>query len=392
MEAKTADGKIVTKTFLTCSLLAIIGIYFIAIRFTEGIGAVSHLTDHYPWGIWIVLDVIIGTALACGGYAVAILVYVLNRGHYHRLMRPALLTSLLGYSFAGLAINIDTGRYWNLINFLNPDAFQINSILFEVGICVMSYNIVLAIEFLPSILEKIMRGKEPGLVKNMAAFIYPILDKLLIFFIALGILLPTMHQSGLGGMMVLVGFKLNALWQTPLLSLLFLTSCISVGFGMVISESILSASSFNHRYNAKLLGGLAKIMKNLFLVFLIIRWGDIFYRGAWSNAFVVSGAAFSFWGENALLIAGILILNKQINLRNPRKLFVGAILLILGCILYRVNVYIIGFTPAPGAFYFPSVSEILITVGVISLEVLLFITAVKIFPVFGEHSEEILNG
>ena len=392
MEAKIADGKIVTRTFLTCSLLAIIGIYFIAIRFIEGIGAVSHLTDHYPWGIWIVLDVIIGTALACGGYAVAILVYVLNRGHYHRLMRPALLTSLLGYSFAGLAINIDTGRYWNLINFLNPDAFQINSILFEVGICVMSYNIVLTIEFLPSILEKFMRGKELGLVKNMAAFIYPILDKLLIFFIALGILLPTMHQSGLGGMMVLVGFKLNALWQTPLLSLLFLISCISVGFGMVIFESILSASSFNHRYNAKLLGGLAKIMKNLFLVFLIIRWGDIFYRGAWSNAFVISGAAFSFWGENALLITGILILNKQINLRNPRKLFVGAILLILGSILYRVNVYIVGFTPAPGAFYFPSVSEILITVGVISLEVLLFITAVKIFPVFGEHSEEILNG
>ncbi len=386
MEVQAAGGKVVTKTFLIGSIFAIIGIYFVIIRFAEGIGAVSNLTDHYPWGLWIVLDVIIGTALACGGYAVAILVYVLNKGQYHQLMRPALLTSLLGYSFAGLAINIDTGRYWNLIHFLNPDAMQINSVLFEVGICVITYNIVLAIEFLPSILEKFMKDEDPGLLKDVAKGIYSILDKVLIFFIALGILLPTMHQSGLGGIMILVGIKLNALWQTPLLALLFLISCISVGFGVVVFESVLSSSSFNHRYNVKILGSLAKIMKNLFIIFMLIRWGDLIFRGALGNAFVVSGEALSFWVETGLLVAGILFLSKPEHRSSPKNLFSGSALLIFGCILYRVNVYIIGFTPAPGAFYFPSIPEILITLGIISLEVLIFITIVKIFPVYEKHS------
>ena len=38
------------------------------------------LNDGYPLGLWIAFDVVTGTALACGGYAVAILVFILNKG------------------------------------------------------------------------------------------------------------------------------------------------------------------------------------------------------------------------------------------------------------------------------------------------------------------------
>ena len=80
-------------------------------RFTQGLGAATSMNDGYPWGLWIAFDVVVGTGLASGGYAMALLVYVFNKGRYHSLVRPALLTSFLGYSVAGVAVAFDLGRY-----------------------------------------------------------------------------------------------------------------------------------------------------------------------------------------------------------------------------------------------------------------------------------------
>ncbi len=74
----------------------------------------SNLNDGYPWGIWIAFDVVTGTALGCGGFAIALLVYILNKGEYHPLVRPAILTGLLGYGLAVLAVTVDLGRFWEL--------------------------------------------------------------------------------------------------------------------------------------------------------------------------------------------------------------------------------------------------------------------------------------
>ena len=57
--------------------LALIGAAVMVYRFAFGIGAVANVNNGYPWGIWIALDVVVGTALGCAGYAVALLAYVL---------------------------------------------------------------------------------------------------------------------------------------------------------------------------------------------------------------------------------------------------------------------------------------------------------------------------
>ena len=108
-EAKPIGGKIWTMPFLFLTAIVILGVFFLAERFLFGLGAVTNMNDGYPWGIWIAFDVVTGTALACGGYAIAILAYILNKGKYHPLVRPALLTSALGYSIAAVAIIIDVG-------------------------------------------------------------------------------------------------------------------------------------------------------------------------------------------------------------------------------------------------------------------------------------------
>ena len=82
----------------TLALFAGAGIYFLAIRFIFGLGAVANISNGYAWGIWVVWDIMIATALACGGYAMALVVYILNRGEFHPLLRPALTASVFGYT------------------------------------------------------------------------------------------------------------------------------------------------------------------------------------------------------------------------------------------------------------------------------------------------------
>ncbi len=105
-------------------------------RYAAGLGAVTNLSDGFPWGIWITYDVLVGTALGCGGYAVAILVYAFNRWEYHPVVRSAVLTSVFGYSLAGLAVFLDIGRYWNGYKLFLPWTVNFNSVLVEVALCI----------------------------------------------------------------------------------------------------------------------------------------------------------------------------------------------------------------------------------------------------------------
>ncbi len=62
---------LITPTTLVLVALVVIGFYFLGVRFIYGLGAVANINSGYPWGIWVVVDVIIGTAFGCGGFAMA---------------------------------------------------------------------------------------------------------------------------------------------------------------------------------------------------------------------------------------------------------------------------------------------------------------------------------
>src|SRR5512145_3026464 len=94
--AEPVGGTLMTPGYKLILTLVAIGVLAIIYRFAVGLGASTSLSDGYPWGIWIAYDVVTGTAIACGGYAVALMVYVMNKGEYHALVRPALLASVFG--------------------------------------------------------------------------------------------------------------------------------------------------------------------------------------------------------------------------------------------------------------------------------------------------------
>ena len=273
-EFQKQEGKILTTSFFVLLTLTLIGFVLIAVRFVKGIGAVSNMSDGYPWGIWITYDVATGTAIACGGYAMAILIYIRNHMHYHPLIRSAILTSMFGYGLAGFSVMVDLGRPWNAYNFFVPSKWQVNSAMFEVALCVMAYSTVLIIEFLPAILLRLETSRwqrlqmllldwlHPLLVPDerpaarqdssgcasAAAWLRPRLDKVLIFIIVLGITLPTMHQSSLGSLLLIASTKLHPLWHTGFLPLLFLINCIYIGYSIAILESVISSYAFKRPF------------------------------------------------------------------------------------------------------------------------------------------------
>ena len=370
-------GKLITKPMLILVLLFMLALALLATRFIFGLAAVTNINDGYPWGIWIVVDVMVGTAFGCAGYSVALLVYLFNRGQYHPLMRSALMAGMFGYTLAGMAVIFDLGRYWQFYTLLWPGFVQLNSVMLEVAWCVMAYIVVLWIEFTPAFLERL---GWTGLNRK--------LSRVLFFFIALGMLLPTMHQSSLGTMAVVAGYKISPLWQTQMLPPLFLTSALLMGYAIVPFESTLATMGLRQPTETRLLAKISGVALVVTLIYLTLRFGDLFYRGAFGLAFEGNLDALMFWVENLLYIVPVVLLAPPSLRTHPRIIFLSAVSLLLAGSLYRLNVYIIGFHPFPGAHwhYFPSVGEVMVTVGMFSLEVILYLLFVKYLPVLHRAS------
>jgi Ni/Fe-hydrogenase subunit HybB-like protein len=119
--------------------MVLTGVAFGLYRFIFGLAAATNLDQEHPWGLWIAMDVGSGIALAGGGFVTAAVVHIFHREKYHAIARSALLTALLGYTFYVPGLLADLGRWYNLWHPTIPTMWQGNSVLFEVGLCVMIY-------------------------------------------------------------------------------------------------------------------------------------------------------------------------------------------------------------------------------------------------------------
>lgn len=363
-------GPLLNAVTLTAGILVLVMAVILLVRFVFGLGSVTDMNDGYPWGIWIVIDVMVGSAFACGGFSVAMLVYIFNKGEYHPLVRPALLASLFGYTLAGVGVVFDLGRYWNVWNMYWPWSVNLNSVMFEVAICITLYIVVMWIEFSPVVMEKF------GLNTLKRK-----LGKYMFFIIALGTLLPMMHQSSLGTMWVVLGEQVHPLWQTPMVPLLFLLTAIIMGYAVVLFESCVASSAYRRSIEMNLLTPMAKVMLGVLAAYLVVRVGDLVVRGAFGTAFSWSLETLMFWLEMACFVAPFFIIGTQVQRRNPARLFIGGILLMLAGSILRINGYLIGYNTGGGYQYFPSVTEIMVTVGMFAVEVIGYIIITRRFPV-----------
>ena len=383
---------------IVLTIMAGIGLVFLGIRFFSGIGAVTNLNNQFPWGIWIGLDVAAGVALAAGGFTTAALGHIMHQDKYETIIRPALLTAMLGYTFVALGVFVDLGRWyyiWHPMIMWNG-----NSALFEVGICVMIYTSVLYIEFLPIVTERFIgRVKLPGIlarfnkhVEKLLRFLDDGLNKTMFIFIIAGVVLSCLHQSSLGTLMIIAGPKIHPLWQTPVLPLLFLLSAFSVGFPMVIVESLSASRSFGLKPETEVLTSLSKFIAPLLGVYLAVKLGDMFIRETFVYLTELSKASILFSIE---VLVGVIIplrmlLSREVR-KSPTGLFIASMLVIFGVVLNRFNNFITAYNPPYAEqAYFPSIGEISVTLGFIAIEILIYRLFVMIFPIISQHTNKII--
>jgi Ni/Fe-hydrogenase subunit HybB-like protein len=379
--ARAVEGPILTPTFKVFLAIFALCLPVIGWRFLFGLGPVTGLNDGFPWGIWITYDVVVGTALACGGFSVAILCYAFNEGEYHPLVRPAVLTSALGYSLAGASVIIDLGRYWNVWKIPLLWNWNRNSVMLEVAMCIMTYVVVLWIELSPAFLEVCEdQGRFPRLCR-VARPLHRILNRFMIGLIALGILLPTMHQSSLGSLMLIASSKLHKLWHTPFLPALFLSSAIIMGYAAVIFESALADEVFDRPRETKILSHLSMAMVGVLFFYIGLRVVDLWMRGRLGLVLRFDFFSWMFLLEMALFLAPALLLLSRKWRMNPGIELIAAILMMMAGSLYRFDTFLVGFRPGPGWSYFPTVPEMLVTIGLVSFEILAYLFIVKTFPI-----------
>ncbi len=346
------------------------------VRFTEGIGPVSGMNDNFPWGIWIGFDMMVGVALAAGGFVTAGLVHVFNIKQFHGMLRAAILTAFLGYLLVVGGLIFDLGRPYRI---WHPLVYwQHHSVMFELGWCVSMYTTVLALEFSPMVLEKLPFKWPLKIIK----FLTPV-------FVILGITLSTLHQSSLGSLYVLMPEKLHPLWWTPALPVLFFISAVAVGPAMVTVENLISGKLAHHKPNTKILSKLGGLSGAVLAVYLALRLADLTSRSAWSYAFEPTLIAFSFWLEILLgAVVPIILLGiprlqfKLSNIATVAGLIVG------GVVLNRLNVAIFGMLTYTGPAYAPTLRELSVTITLVSLGVATFALAVRYLAVFPTHTEE----
>jgi Ni/Fe-hydrogenase subunit HybB-like protein len=356
-------------------LLALAGAGILFVRYTRGLGAVTNLSDAFPWGLWVGFDVLCGVGLAAGGFAVTTAVYVLGWKRYQPIVRPALLTAFLGYLLVVVALLFDLGRPWNIWHPLvmwNP-----RSVMFEVSWCVTLYLTVLFVEFSGVVFEKL--GWTKALVLQQTATVPLVIA---------GAVLSTLHQSSLGSFYLIMPGKLHPLWYSSWLPGLFFLSALAAGLAMVIVEARLSTRALGRGLEMSILADVGRALALVLGLYGALRLLDLARRGAVGEALSGGREALFFHLELALGVAlPLLLLVVPGARRNARKLYAAGLLAVVGFVVNRLNVSITGLEGAQGGHYVPALGEIVVTLMLVTTGFVLFALAARHLPLLPDEEE-----
>ena len=351
---------------LTAAAVAII-----IFRLVVGLGPVTNLTDEWPWGLWIGFDVLCGVALAGGGYGTALIVCILHNDKLKPIARATLLTSLIGYLLVVVSLFVEIGRWWNFwMPFVH---WGYESVLFEVFVCISLYTVVQVLELCEIITEKVFR-----IFHKFFVMILP-------FLLILGVVLPTLHQSSLGALYLMMESKLHELWFSPYIFLFFLLSSFYVGPAMIAVESAVAYFSYKHLVPISVLRTLARIGGCVMFVYLVLRFADLAYHDKlhllWDGSF--ESYAFLLEIGIGLVIPLLIVVSPLVNYRI--WIIAYGLLTALGVVLNRMNVVVTGMWTSTGGEYFPAVTEVVVSIGLVTGGVLAYMFLCENFDILGNE-------
>ncbi len=369
-------GKIFTPFNVISVPIILLGLTLIVIRFWKGLGSVTNLTQEVPWGLWIGFDVVTGVAFAGGAYVLTFMVYILNMKKYKSIVRVTVLNGFLAYVFYAGALLLDLGRPWNVINPIIGNNFGVNSVLFLVAWHFLLYMIAQLIEFSPAIAEWLGAKR-----------IHKILSGMTIAAVIFGITLSTLHQSGLGALYLMAKEKIHPLWYSEFIPIMFFVSSIFAGLSMVIFEGSISHNVFqkqisekDHKARTGIILGLSKICAGTMFAYFFLQVLVFIHNRHWD----LLNTPMGYW--YLLEMFGFVLLPMMLFYFSYRRnnimlVRVAAILTILGIILNRLNVTVIGFRWDAAIHYIPSWMEVVVTLTVLFTEIWIFRWVINRMPV-----------
>lgn len=369
-------GKFFTPFNIISAPVILLGIVLIVIRFWKGLGAVSNLTDEVPWGLWKGFNVVTGVAFAGGAFVLTFMVYILNMKKYHSIVRVTVLNGFLAYVFYAGALLLDLGKPWNVINPIIGNSFGTSSVLFLVAWHFLLYMIAQLIEFSPAIAEWLGARR-----------IHRILSAMTLGAVIFGITLSTLHQSGLGALFLMAKDKIHPLWYSEFIPILFFVSSIFAGLSMVIFEGSISSRVFSDQISDNdqksrhgIVIGLSKICAITMMAYFFLQVLDFVHKHQYSLLNTPMGYWYLTEMLGFVLLPMILFIYSYRN-NNITAAKIASIVAMLGIIMNRLNVTIIGFRWDAANQYYPSWMEIVVTFAIIFVEIWVFRWVIRRMPV-----------
>lgn len=375
-------GPVITPFNVITGIIIVVGLALIVLRFWKGLGAITNLSQEYPWGIWIGFDVVTGVAFAGGAYVLCFAVHILKVEKYEPILRATVLNGFLAYVFYSGALLLDLGRPWNVVNPIIGNGYGYGSVLFLVAWHFLLYNICLFLETAPAIAEWLHWPKVRRilLLSNTAVVI-------------LGVTLSTLHQAGLGALFLSAPSKIHPLWYSSNIPVLFFVSSMFAGFSMIIIESRFTHKIFSHRLEPghetshdDIILGLGKGSASVMAAYLFLKGIDLIHGHQWGM--LLSGWGLWYLLENVgCVLVPMILYVVAVRNRNVKLVQATAFLTALGVILNRLNISVIAFKWYEAVRYYPSWQEIWVTLAVISMELWVFRWVVNRMPILGEHPD-----
>lgn len=372
-------GKLLTPFNIISLPVMLLGLGIIVIRFWKGLGSVTNLTQEVPWGLWIGFDVVTGVAFAGGAYVLTFMVYILNMKKYHSIVRVTVLNGFLAYLFYAGALLLDLGRPWNVINPIIGNNFGVSSVLFLVAWHFLLYMIAQLIEFSPAIAEWLGAKRARKILSGMtvAAVIF-------------GITLSTLHQSGLGALYLMAKDKIHPLWYSEFIPVLFFVSSIFAGLSMVIFEGSITSKVFSdqindehHKGHRSIIIGLSKICAVAMFAYFFLQIVVFVHGKRWE----LLNTPFGYWYLTEMIgfvILPMMLFYYSYTRNSVTVAKVAAVVTMVGIIINRLNVTVIGFRWDEAIRYVPTWMEFVVTLTVIFTEIWIFRWVITRLPVLRE--------
>lgn len=338
-----------------------VGIPLIIYRFIFGLGAVTHASYDYPWGLFLGFGLFCMVPLSASGFMLGTTVEIFGRHDFEPIERLALLNGLLGYLFAVVYLLVDLGQPWRLA-YPMVYSFGPAAVLFLVGWHVATYLSVQIAEVSTAFWEWLGWPRAKQFIRKGA-----------VGLTVAGIILSTLHQGALGALFVYAPGKVHPLWYSaPFQWIHFFVSSIPGGLCMVIAVSTIVIKTMSWRCDERFKENLNKLTIGLgkgaamgLITYLVIKLIAVAHDNEW----IYFATGWGLWWLFEIFLGVILplfLFGYGIHHDRIGMVRVAAFFTVAGIVLNRLNTALIAFN---WKLYqeIPHISEVIISITIFAI-------------------------